>query len=61
MSGPEPEFRGDFDVHLTVAAGDAGRLRAWARENGVKFTHMRTSPGPTRTPPGYRGSTSNTM
>ncbi|XVQ82319.1 hypothetical protein ACQP2K_26055 [Microbispora siamensis] len=38
MSGPE--FRGVFDIHLTVASDDVESLGAWARENGVKFTHI---------------------
>ncbi|TQS19229.1 hypothetical protein [Microbispora sp. KK1-11] len=38
MSGPE--FRGVFDIHLTVAADEVGPLGDWAREHGVKFTHI---------------------
>ncbi|MEW9531237.1 hypothetical protein [Microbispora sp. NPDC049125] len=34
------EFAGPFDVHLTVAGDDIERLGAWARSNGVKFTHI---------------------
>ncbi|MFC5664269.1 hypothetical protein ACFP3U_14900 [Kitasatospora misakiensis] len=35
-----PELRGDFEVHLTVAPGEAEALAAWAAAEGLTFTHI---------------------
>ncbi|WP_316528867.1 hypothetical protein [Kitasatospora brasiliensis] len=35
-----PDVRGDFEVHLTVEAGAAGALAAWAEREGLKFTQI---------------------
>ncbi|WP_222718981.1 hypothetical protein [Actinokineospora xionganensis] len=34
------EITGDFEIHLTVSAGDLQRLAAFAEENGLKLTHI---------------------
>lgn len=46
-----PEFRGAFDIHLTVPADDVESLGVWARENGVKFTHIVLERGAVRSQP----------
>ncbi|MEN3539165.1 hypothetical protein AAH991_28910 [Microbispora sp. ZYX-F-249] len=46
-----PEFRGVFDIHLTVAADDVAPLAAWARENDAKFTHIVLERGTVRSQP----------
>ncbi|MEV4298428.1 hypothetical protein [Microbispora rosea] len=46
-----PEFRGVFDIHLTVTADYVAPLAAWARENGVKFTHIVLERGAARSQP----------
>jgi len=33
-------FAGDFEVHLTVAPGDADALEQWAHPHGLKLTHI---------------------
>ncbi|GHF61925.1 hypothetical protein GCM10010218_49440 [Streptomyces mashuensis] len=38
-------FSGDFEVHVTGRAGDAGRLEEVARLLGVKFTHIELARG----------------
>jgi hypothetical protein len=47
-------FEGDFETHLTVACDDdqgVVRLDAWAREAGVKFTHVVLARGRVRSQP----------
>ncbi|AUS78738.1 hypothetical protein C1701_10580 [Actinoalloteichus sp. AHMU CJ021] len=47
-----PDFRGDFETHLTLRAdSDPGRLAAWARAHDLKFTHILLSQGRTASQP----------
>ncbi|MEY9929150.1 hypothetical protein ABH926_003790 [Catenulispora sp. GP43] len=42
---------GEFEFHITVGAGDAAGLAAWAGERGAKFTHIVLARGETVSQP----------